>query len=116
MTTIWDQFYFIFPRFTPLSYRGRFFYDDGINCIINSTGVINHIKYGLLIKRAHILAYIIFIVKHLKYFYSRDIDESISKVQAMSEPALTVVMGLILGWIMLAVLGPIYDTISKMKT
>ncbi|MBK7050848.1 MAG: type II secretion system F family protein [Rhodoferax sp.] len=53
---------------------------------------------------------------NISYFYSRDIDESISKVQAMIEPALTVVMGLILGWIMLAVLGPIYDTISKMKT
>jgi type IV pilus assembly protein PilC len=53
---------------------------------------------------------------NISYFYSRDIDESIAKVQAMIEPALTVLMGLILGWIMLAVLGPIYDTISKMKT
>lgn len=53
---------------------------------------------------------------NVSYFYSRDIDESISRVQAMIEPALTVVMGLILGWIMLAVLGPIYDTIAKMKT
>lgn len=53
---------------------------------------------------------------NISYFYSRDIDESIARVQAMIEPALTVVMGLILGWIMLAVLGPIYDTISKMKT
>jgi type IV pilus assembly protein PilC len=53
---------------------------------------------------------------NISYFYSRDIDESIAKVQAMIEPALTVVMGLILGWIMLAVLGPIYDTIAKMKT
>jgi len=34
----------------------------------------------------------------------------------MIEPALTVVMGLILGWIMMAVLSPIYDTISKLKT
>lgn len=55
-------------------------------------------------------------LSNISYFYSRDIDESISRVQAMIEPALTVVMGLILGWIMLAVLGPIYDTISKMKT
>jgi type IV pilus assembly protein PilC len=53
---------------------------------------------------------------NISYFYSRDIDDSIAKVQAMIEPALTVVMGLILGWIMLAVLGPIYDTITKMKT
>jgi type IV pilus assembly protein PilC len=53
---------------------------------------------------------------NISYFYSRDIDESIERVQALIEPALTVVMGLILGWIMLAVLGPIYDTIAKMKT
>jgi type IV pilus assembly protein PilC len=53
---------------------------------------------------------------NISYFYSRDIDESIAKVQSMIEPALTVVMGLILGWIMLAVLGPIYDTIGSMKT
>ncbi len=53
---------------------------------------------------------------NISYFYSRDIDESIGRVQAMIEPTLTVVMGLILGWIMLAVLGPIYDTIATMKT
>jgi len=27
-----------------------------------------------------------------------------------------VILGLLLGWIMLSVLGPIYDTISTMKT
>ena len=42
--------------------------------------------------------------------------ESIEKVQAMIEPVMTVIIGLILGWIMLAVLGPIYDIITKMKT
>lgn len=55
-------------------------------------------------------------LNNINYFYSRDIEESIGKVQAMIEPAMTVIMGLILGWIMLAVLSPIYDTISKMKT
>jgi type IV pilus assembly protein PilC len=55
-------------------------------------------------------------LNNVNYFYARDIEESIDKVQAMIEPAMTVVMGLILGWIMLAVLGPIYDTIAKMKT
>ncbi len=55
-------------------------------------------------------------LNNINYFYARDIEESIGKVQAMIEPAMTVIMGLILGWIMLAVLSPIYDTISKMKT
>ena len=29
---------------------------------------------------------------------------------------MTVAIGVILGWIMLAVLGPIYDIITKLKT
>jgi len=37
-------------------------------------------------------------------------------VESLIEPVMTVTMGLILGWIMLSVLGPIYDVISKMKT
>jgi type IV pilus assembly protein PilC len=49
------------------------------------------------------------------YFYSRDVRESISRVQALIEPIMTVVLGVILGWVMLSVLGPIYDTITKMK-
>lgn len=52
---------------------------------------------------------------NISYFYSRDIDESVGKVQALIEPALTVTMGIILGWIMVSVLGPIYDTISTIK-
>ncbi len=52
---------------------------------------------------------------NISYFYSRDIDESVAKAQAMIEPALTVTMGVILGWIMVSVLGPIYDTISTIK-
>lgn len=54
-------------------------------------------------------------LKNISYFYNRDIKESIDRVQAMIEPALTVVLGSIIGWVMLAVLGPIYDTISKIK-
>jgi type IV pilus assembly protein PilC len=52
---------------------------------------------------------------NVSYFYNREVREGISKLQAMIEPALTLVLGLILGWVMLAVLGPVYDTISKMK-
>lgn len=55
-------------------------------------------------------------LNNVSYFYTREIDESIGKVQALIEPIMTVTMGLILGWIMLAVLSPIYQTISKMKT
>ena len=52
---------------------------------------------------------------NVSYFYSRDINESISRMESLIEPVLTVILGLILGWIMLSVMGPIYDTISKIK-
>lgn len=55
-------------------------------------------------------------LQNVSYFYNRDVKEMIEKVQAMIEPIMTVVLGLLLGWIMLSVLGPIYDTISKIKT
>lgn len=54
-------------------------------------------------------------LSNVSYFYNRDVRESIARVQAMIEPAMTIVVGLILGWVMLSVLGPIYDTISKLK-
>jgi type IV pilus assembly protein PilC len=53
---------------------------------------------------------------NVSYFYNRDVRESIEKVQSMIEPVMTVTIGLLLGWIMMAVLGPIYDIITKMKT
>jgi type IV pilus assembly protein PilC len=52
---------------------------------------------------------------NVSYFYNREVKEAIGKLQAMIEPALTLVLGAILGWVMLSVLGPVYDTISKMK-
>jgi type IV pilus assembly protein PilC len=52
---------------------------------------------------------------NVSYFYNREVREEIGRVQVLVEPALTVVMGVLLGWVMLSVLGPIYDTISKIK-
>ena len=52
---------------------------------------------------------------NISYFYNREVRESIGRLQAMIEPALTVLLGVILGWVMLSVLGPVYDSISKMK-
>ena len=52
---------------------------------------------------------------NVSYFYNREVKESIGKMQAMIEPVLTVVLGALLGWVMVSVLGPVYDTISKLK-
>jgi type IV pilus assembly protein PilC len=53
---------------------------------------------------------------NVSYFYNRDVKESVERVQQLIEPLLTVILGLLLGWIMLSVLGPVYDVISKIKT
>ncbi len=53
---------------------------------------------------------------NVSYFYTRDVREAIERAQAMIEPAMTLFVGIILGWVMLAVLGPIYDIITKLKT
>ena len=53
---------------------------------------------------------------NISYFYTRDIKDAVGKAQAMIEPLLTLFMGALLGWIMLAVIGPIYDVISTIKT
>jgi type IV pilus assembly protein PilC len=52
-------------------------------------------------------------LQNVSYFYERDVRESIERMQTMIEPTLTVVLGLILGWVMLSVLGPVYDSISR---
>lgn len=52
---------------------------------------------------------------NISYFYDRDVKDSIKKVQVMIEPTMTIILGVLLGWIMLSVLGPIYDIIGTVK-
>lgn len=52
---------------------------------------------------------------NVSYFYDRDVKDSIHKIQVLVEPVMTLILGGLLGWVMLAVLSPIYDIISKVK-
>ena len=52
---------------------------------------------------------------NISYFYDRDVNEMMQKMLKLLEPALTVVLGLILAFIMVSVLGPVYDSFGKMK-
>ena len=52
---------------------------------------------------------------NISYFYDRDVKESVEKMLKLLEPALTVILGLLLAMIMFSVLGPVYDTIGKLK-
>src|SRR5690606_31744493 len=54
-------------------------------------------------------------LENVSYFYNRDVRESIERLQTLIEPALTVIIGCLLGWVILSVLGPIYDLITKLK-
>ena len=49
------------------------------------------------------------------YFYNRDVKDSVDKGMAMIGPALTVCLGGMMGFIMWAVLGPVYDILGKIK-
>lgn len=52
---------------------------------------------------------------NISYFYDRDVNESVEKMLKMLEPALTVILGGILAFIMYSVLGPVYDSFSQLK-
>lgn len=52
---------------------------------------------------------------NVSYFYNRDVRESIEKLQSIIEPTLTALLGGALLWVMLSVLGPVYDVITKLK-
>ncbi|MFW2404916.1 MAG: type II secretion system F family protein [Gammaproteobacteria bacterium] len=51
---------------------------------------------------------------NVTYFYNREVEEAVDRMQRMIEPIMTVILGLLLGWVMMSVLSPIYDTIAEM--
>ncbi len=48
-------------------------------------------------------------LSNVSYFYDREVKESIEKLQTLIEPAMVVVLGLLLGWIILSFFLPLYD-------
>ncbi len=52
---------------------------------------------------------------NISYFYDRDVNDAMQKMLKLIEPALTVVLGAILAFIMFSVLGPVYDSFSQLK-
>lgn len=52
---------------------------------------------------------------NVSYFYNRDVRESIARLQTLIQPILTVILGLLLFWVIVSVLGPIYDSATKLK-
>ena len=52
---------------------------------------------------------------NISYFYNREVKEAVDKMEAAMTPVLTIVMGGIMMWIMSAVLGPIYDSLTTLQ-
>ena len=52
---------------------------------------------------------------NISYFYGRDVKESLERLQAIIEPALTVTLGAVIAWVMFSVLGPVYDLIAGIR-
>lgn len=54
-------------------------------------------------------------LSNASYFFDRDVKEATLRLQAMIEPLLTTLLGGIMLWVMLSVLGPVYNIITKLK-
>jgi type IV pilus assembly protein PilC len=52
---------------------------------------------------------------NVSYFYNREVKESIDKLEPAMMPILTIILGGIMMWIMMSVLGPVYDAVSTIK-
>lgn len=50
---------------------------------------------------------------NVSYFYNREVKESIDKLEPAMVPILTILLGGIMLWIMMSVLGPVYDAVSN---
>ena len=52
---------------------------------------------------------------NVSYFFDREVRESIDKIEPAMMPILTIILGFIMMWIMMAVLGPVYDAVANVK-
>ena len=52
---------------------------------------------------------------NVSYFYDRDVKESIARAQGVIEPGLTVILGVLFGWVALSMLGPVWSVIGNVK-
>jgi type IV pilus assembly protein PilC len=54
-------------------------------------------------------------LKNIKYFYDKEINDSIERIVALIQPTITIIMGGMIAWIAVAVFGPIYSTFSNLQ-
>lgn len=54
-------------------------------------------------------------LQNVKFFYDREINDSIDRLVGLIQPTLTFVMGGMIMWVTVAVFGPIYGSFSRVK-
>lgn len=54
-------------------------------------------------------------LNNIRFFYDREINDSIDRLVSMIQPTLTIVMGGMIAWIVIAVFGPIYSSFSNIR-
>ncbi|HEX7028126.1 MAG TPA: type II secretion system F family protein [Gammaproteobacteria bacterium] len=52
---------------------------------------------------------------NVSYFYDREVNNSINALEPLIMPCITVFLGMIVGWIMLSIMGPIYDAVVSLS-
>lgn len=51
-------------------------------------------------------------LKNVSYFFDRDINDKIDKLEPVLQTSLMAVIGIVVLWLAMSIMGPIYDTIS----
>ncbi len=54
-------------------------------------------------------------LENVNFFYDREVNDAVDGVVGMIQPALTIVMGTLIFWVIAAVFGPLYQSFSKMN-
>ncbi|MGH8597765.1 MAG: type II secretion system F family protein, partial [Gammaproteobacteria bacterium] len=54
-------------------------------------------------------------LNNVTYFFTRDVRDSIIKLQTLILPVVTILLGILVLWIMSSILGPIYDLFTQIK-
>ena len=54
-------------------------------------------------------------LNNVSYFFDRDINDSIDKLEPMVQTAMMATIGIFVLWLVMSVMGPIYDTISTIQ-
>lgn len=54
-------------------------------------------------------------LRNISYFYDREAKELIDKVEPAIEPIITLILAVLVGWVMMATLGPVYDIIGSIR-